>query len=52
VRLALAPLAQVGYRYDWAGFWIILGALGAVIGVVVYLWFRSQPPSGPTKLGE
>lgn len=52
MRVALVPLAQVGYLYDWPGFWVFLGAVGAVIAVVVYLWFRSQPPSGPTKLGE
>lgn len=44
-------LAQVAYRQYWPGFWIFLGVAASVLGVILYLFFRSQPPSGP-KMGE
>ncbi|MFT3765299.1 MAG: hypothetical protein QM820_07265 [Minicystis sp.] len=49
--LASPLVAQVGYRGDWSGFWIILAILAGALGATLYLFFRSQPPSGP-KVGE
>jgi hypothetical protein len=53
VQAALAsPLfAQAHYGGYWPGFWVFLGVVAAVLGVILYLFFRSQPPSGP-RMGE
>lgn len=49
--LLSALVAQASYRTYWPGFWIFLGVAASVLGVLLYLFFRSQPPSGP-KMGE
>lgn len=43
--------AQVGDRFGWPGFWLIVLIAAGVLATVVYLWFLSRPPSGP-KVGE
>jgi hypothetical protein len=49
--LASSLLAQAGHSQYWPGFWVFLGVIATVLGVILYLFFRSQPPSGP-RMGE
>lgn len=51
VLLASTLFGQVGYRGYWPGFWIFLAVVAGVLAVILYLFFRSQPPSGP-RMGE
>jgi len=53
VGVMLVPLlaTQVAYRHGWSGFWILLILVAVLLGIIVYLLFSSQPPSGP-KIGE
>jgi uncharacterized membrane protein YhaH (DUF805 family) len=51
VTLVHPLAAQVAHRYGWSGFWILLILVAVLLGVIVYLLFSSQPPSGP-KIGE
>jgi len=47
-----ALLAQVGYRFGWPGFWIILAvALAGLVGALC-AFMRSQPPPGGPRVGE
>jgi len=46
-----AILAQVGYRGGWPGFWIFLVVVGIGLGIVLYLFMRSQQPPGGPPLG-
>ena len=43
---------QVGDALDWPGFWAFLAVATLVLGVVLYLFMRSQPPGGPPRWGE
>jgi hypothetical protein len=47
-----ALFAQVAYRFGWPGFWIFLGLMIAALVVILYLFFRSQPPPGGPRIGE
>lgn len=50
----LLALAQAGVTEDrepWAGFWIILLVMASALIAVLYMLFRSKPPSGP-RMGE
>ncbi len=47
-----ALLAQVGYELGWPGFWLFLLIAVLVLGIVLYLLMRSQPPGGPPRWGE
>jgi hypothetical protein len=52
-RIAMRALfAQVAYRLGWPGFWIFLGVMIAALVVILYLFFRSQPPPGGPRIGE
>jgi len=51
VMLMHPIVAQVAYPHGGPGLWLFLLILGGVLGVVVYVLFRAQPPSGP-KIGE
>ena len=50
--MARAILAQVGYRFGWSGFWILLILSIGVLAVALYLFMRSQPPPGGPRIGE
>ena len=51
LALAQAASADVDDRRSWPGFWIILLLMASALIVVLYLYFRSRPPSGP-RMGE
>ena len=50
--MATALFAQVGYELGWPGFWMFLVIAIIVLGIVLYLFMRSQPPGGPPRIGE
>jgi hypothetical protein len=47
-----AMLAQVGYRFGWSGFWIFLLVCAFGVGILLYLFMRSQLPPGGPRIGE
>jgi hypothetical protein len=47
-----AMLAQVGYRFGWPGFWIFLLVCAFGVGILLYLFMRSQLPPGGPRIGE
>lgn len=49
--LVTLMLAQAGGRESGPTWWIFLLIMASVLIVILYLFYRSQPPSGP-RIGE